>query len=271
MTHRATAAGVAIWAGLLLMLGGCAKPAQTGPAAPPPTEARQPPEPASPERRARVRLELAAAYYANGQYDTALAEVRTAIAAKPDLPEAYGLRGLIQSALGQFGPADESFQRALQLDPRNADTMHNYGWALCQQQRYDEADSQFQRALAQPQYTQATRTLAAQGHCQARAGRLDDAERTLSRAYERDPANPSTAFNLAEVLYRQGDYERARFYVRRINAVPAQSNAQTLWLAARIEHRLGNAAGAQSFGRQVRDRFPNSTEALQFERGRFDD
>jgi len=79
------------------------------------------------------------------------------------------------------------------------------------------------------------------------------------------------AYNLSDVLYRRGEYERVRFYMRRVNALQEQSNAQTLWLAVRAEQRLGNTAGARQLGNQLRDRFPQSPEALQFEKGRFDD
>jgi type IV pilus assembly protein PilF len=74
-----------------------------------------------------------------------------------------------------------------------------------------------------------------------------------------------------DVLYRLGDLERARFYIGRLNSSAELSSAQTLWLAARIEQRAGNTSGAMIYGRQLRDRFPQSPEALQFERGRFDD
>lgn len=228
-------------------------------------------EPGDAHRRAQVRLELAGLYLARGQASTALGEVNVAIAAKPDLAEAYSLRGLIHASLGDAQLADADFQRALKLNPRDGNTMHNHGWFLCQQGRYAESDAQFERALAQPQYRETTRTLLAQGVCQARAGQWVKAERTLSRCYELDPTNPVTAYNLSEVLLRLGDLERARFYVQRINAQPDQSSAQSLWLAARIERRLGNLAAVQSYGRQLQDRFPQSTETLQFERGRFDD
>ena len=223
------------------------------------------------ERRARVRLELASAYFGRGQLSTALDEVKQALASKPDLPEAYNLRGLILASMGENKSAEESFQRALQLNPRDADTLHNHGWFLCQERRYEDGERQFNAALSQPQYLGGARTTFALGVCQARAGRWEDAERTLSRSYELDPANPVTAFNLSEVLLRRGELVRARFYVGRINANPDQSNAQSLWLATRIEHRIANAVGVQSFGRQLRERFPQSPEALQFERGRFDD
>jgi type IV pilus assembly protein PilF len=246
----------------VVLLAGCV--------APPAADIRTASDMTDADRRARLRLELASGYFERGQPTTALDEVKQALAARPDLPEAYNLRGLIYGSLGEQRLAQESFQRALQLDPRSADTMHNYGWFLCQFQRWDEAFAQFDRAAAQPHYRGVPRTLLAKGLCEARAGRLREAELSLSRSYEMDPGNPATAFNLAEVLYRLAEYERARFYLRRVNADPATSNAQTLWLAARIEHRLGNAALARGLGEQLMQRFPQSPEALQYDKGRFD-
>ncbi len=222
-------------------------------------------------RVARARLELAGLYLGRGQPQVALEEVKRALAAKPDLPEAYNLFGLIYGALGDFRQAEESFQRALQLAPTDGDTMHNYGWFLCQQKRWPDADAQFTAALAQPQYREQVRTLLVQGLCQMRAGRWADAERTLSRSFELDPANPVTAYNLSDVLLHRGELQRARFYVGRINAQPELVSAQSLWLAARIERRLGNVQGVQDFGRKLQERFPESNEAAQFEKGRFDE
>ena len=228
-------------------------------------------EPADLEKRARVRLELASLYLGRGQHDTALEEVQRSLTFKADLPEAYNLQGLAYSGKGDLPAADQAFRRALQLAPRDGNTMHNYGWFLCQQQRWNDADMQFNGALAQPQYRDAMRTLLAQGVCQARAGRWAEAERALSRSFELDPSNPVTAYNLSDVLLRRGELERARFYIARINSQPELSSAQSLWLAARIERRLGNLQGVQDIGRKMQERFPESAEVLQFEKGRFDE
>jgi type IV pilus assembly protein PilF len=149
--------------------------------------------------------------------------------------------------------------------------MQNFGYYLCQKKRYAESSAIFDQALAVPQYREPSRTLLTKGVCQAFAGQLAESEATLLRAYELDPANPSTAVNLSEVLYRRGDYERARFYIRRVNSVPAIAGSQTLWLAARIEQRLGNRSGVQELGEQLRKRFPESRETATFERGNFDE
>ena len=223
------------------------------------------------DRLSNTRMELAGAYLGRGQPTDALDQVKQALQAKPDNPAAYGLRGLIYASLGDNEKADESFRRSMQLAPHDADLIHNYGWYLCQQRRYAEADAEFSRAIAEPTYRGVPRTMLVQGICEARAGKGQDAERTLSRAYELDPANPTIAVNLTEVLYRNGQYERARFYIRRVNGNQDLASAQTLWLAARIEHKLGQELQVQAMGAQLRNRFPQSPEALLFEKGKFDE
>jgi len=230
-----------------------------------------PPDAESLKRSAGVRLELASLYFGKGEFNTALNEVKLAIQANPEFGPAYNLAGLIYAALGNMTQADASFVRALQINPRDGDTMQNYGWVLCQNRRYAEADAQFQQALLQPNYRGAARTLRAMGLCQARDDRLADAEASLIRSYQIDPSSAETAYTLADVQYRRGQYERARFYIDRVNKSPEQSNAQTLWLGARIEYKLGNRPLAQGLGDQLRKRYPQSPETLAFEQGRFNE
>lgn len=263
----------ALWVTVALaVLGGCATSVST--TSGPITEAQvtrdtNPAEDAT--RRARVRMELALAYFGRGQYDVALEETQRVLAIDPSLGGAYNLQGLIYASKGDEAQAEQNFRRALQLNPRDADTMQNLGWFYCQRKRYAEGDAQFQQALASPQNRDTARTLHAQGVCLSMAGQLAEADAALTKSYEQDPGNASTLVSLAEVLLKRGEYERARFYIRRVNNAPGAVTAQTLWLAARIEHKLGNETGAQDLGRQLRARFAGSREAAAFERGQFND
>ena len=263
MTRAPQLRAVLLAAALGALLGACAGPAPAP--APSGTETRDrvtaSDEPEA-QKRARARMELASAYYSRGQMT---------IAADPLYGEAFNLRGLIYSNLGEKTLAEESFKRALQLNARDADTMHNYAWYLCQQERFGESNAMFTQALMVPQYRGLARTLLAQGVCYAHAGQLAEAEAALVRAYELDPTSPVAATNLSEVLYKRGEFERARFYVRRVNSQREVANAQTLWLAARIENKLGNHQGASEFGTQLRNRFPDSREASAYARSAFDE
>lgn len=223
------------------------------------------------DKRARVRMELAAGYFSRGQTATALDEVKLALAVRPDLPEAFNLRGLIYAAMGEARLAEESFKRGQQLAPRDADMMHNYAWFLCQSSRFAEADTLFLQALAQPQYRDVVRTLMARGVCLARAQRWQEAEAVLTRAYEFDPGNPVSGFHLSELLFRRGEFERARFYIRRVLQTREFATPQSLWLAVRLERRLGDAQAMQGWGQQLQERFPRSPETLMYDKGRFDE
>lgn len=251
---------------MALLMAACAAPAGA-PATAPRTDSDQ----TDADRRAGVRMELAAGYFSRGQYNTALDEIKQALMVKPNLREAVNLRGLVYAAMGEPQLADENFKRALLLYPGDADTLHNYGWFLCQQQRWAAADEQFDQALAQTSYRAPARTLLAKGVCEARAGRLAEAERSLAKAFEFDPSSPAVAVNLAEVLYRNNQPERARFYVKRVNAQPEQSNAQSLWLELRIERRLGNSVAVSDLNELLRRRYPQSPELQALNAGRFDE
>lgn len=221
-------------------------------------------------RRARLRLELAVGYFQAGQTTVALDEAKQSIAIDPNFADAYNLRGLIYMRLDDAGLAEDSFRRAIGLNPREPNTLHNYGWLLCQQGRYGDASQQFALALAVPGYADRPKTLMTQGLCQVKAGDRAAAERSLLQAYELDPGNAVVGFNLAQLTRERGDLQRAQFYVRRVNNGPS-ANAETLWLGIKIEQALQNREALAQLGMQLRRRFPESREAMALERGSFDD
>src|SRR5690606_26807246 len=103
-------------------------------------------------KRARIRLELASNYFEQGQTNVALDEIKQSIAADPTYTKAYVLRGLVFMQMNENRLAEESFQRAIQLNPRDPDALHNYGWFVCQQGKHAQAIDLFSRALASPVY-----------------------------------------------------------------------------------------------------------------------
>ena len=221
-------------------------------------------------KRARLRLELAAGYFEQGQLTVALDEVKQALAIDPAYAPAFNLRGLIYMRLDEPRLAEASFQQALRLAPRDPDSWHNLGWLQCQDKRYTDAMRSFGAALQAPVYAAAARTWMAQGICQARAGLTAEAERSLARSFELDASNPITIYNLADLLMQRGELTRAQFYIRRLNSSEL-ANAESLWLGARIEHRLNNREGVRQLGEQLRRRFPESRELTAYERGAFSD
>lgn len=258
-------AAAAVVAGLTGLLAGCATQQQQ-----PSDSVVTPSDEPDNRRRARIRLELASSYFAEGKTEVALDELKQVIAIDPTLPDAYNMRGLIYMRLGDNRQAEDSFRRALALNPRDANTSHNYGWLLCQLARYPEANQAFQQALAVPIYGDRPKTLMAMGLCQARAGLLAEAELSLSRSYELDAGNPVTGYNLARLLYQRGEFTRAQFYIRRLNNSEL-ANAESLWLGIKVENRLNDVQAMTQLSDVLRRRFPQSRERVSLDRKAFDE
>ncbi len=221
-------------------------------------------------KRARLRLELASGYFNEGKTTVALDEIKQALVNDPNFGDAFNLRGLIYMRLNDMRLAEDSFRRALALNSRDANAAHNFGWMLCQQQRFPESFALFKQAMSVPLYGEQSKTLMAQGLCELAAGQKGDAERTLARAYELDAANPIVGYNLSVLLYDRADYARAQFYIRRLNN-GEYANAETLWLGMKVERRLGDSVALQQLAGQLKRRFPQSRELVSYEKGAFNE
>ena len=221
-------------------------------------------------KRARIRLELAVGYFEQGQTTVALDELKQSLVADPNFAEAHNLRGLIYMRLNDPRLAEESFRRAMTISPRDANVLHNYGWMLCQQARYPESQQALSQAIASPIYAGRAKSWMAQGLCQARAGKVAEAEQSLQRSYELDAGNPVTGYNLATLLYQRGEFTKAQFYVRRLNNSEL-ANAESLWLGIKVERQMENRDAMQQLVGQLKKRFAQSRELAAFERSAFNE
>lgn len=221
-------------------------------------------------RRARLRLELGAAYLQEGQPQVALDEVKQAIAIDPRYADAFNLRGLAYLRMNNSALAGDSFERAVLLNPRDANAAHNLGLLRCQQTRFDDADRHFARAFMNADYAAQSRHWVAYSLCQANAGKPLLAEASLARALSLDAAEPTASYHLARLLLARGDAQAARAHALKLNSSPAPS-APSLWLGIRIEHRLNNAEGVRALADQLRAQFGQSRELSAFDRGAFDE
>jgi type IV pilus assembly protein PilF len=222
-----------------------------------------------PRNRARLHTELASLYYSNGNLGVALEELRAASAADSSYAPTHGMFGLVYMQMRQNQRAEESFDRALRLSPNDADINHNYGWFLCQTQREPESIKYFLQAIRNPLYAAPWRSYSAAGVCSMRSSNFKDAEQFFERALRLEPDDPVSLLQLGQIRYRQGRMDEARRLAARHNKVVAPT-AESLWLALRVERRLGQRVAEQSYANQLRRRFPASPEYQALLKGKFD-
>lgn len=254
---------------LAAALAGCAGGGATGAGGELKTASDQSPE----EKRASIRLQLAVGYFQDGKLEVALDEVKQAIAIQPDFADAYGVRALIYTQLGQTALADENFQRALKLAPRNPELANNYGSFLCQQGKGAQGIALFESALKNPAYQSPLKANLNAGSCSLKMKNLEAAERYLLDALRYEPDHPATNANLARVYHDRRDYQRAGFFINRVKAAAKLDSLSpdVLWLAMRIDRKLGDKASEASLGTMLRRHHPGSPEYAAFQRGAFDE
>jgi type IV pilus assembly protein PilF len=226
-------------------------------------------EMSDPRNRARAHTELATAYYQRGNMGVALEELRIAAAADPSYPPVHSMFGLVYMELREEQLAEQSFDRALRLSPTDGDINHNYGWFLCQTKREPDSIKYFLQAIRNPLYSSPWRSYTAAGICTMRTNNVKDADEFFQRALRLEPDEPAALLNLSQIRYRQGNMDEARKLIGRYNKL-ANPSAESLWLALRIERKLGERVAEQSYANQLRRRFPGSPEYQALQRGKFD-
>ena len=248
----------------LLLLAGCA-----GDPGPTRESGQIVGEVGEPRNRARLHTELAALYFGRGNMNVALEELRTAVRADSNYAPAHSMFGLVYMELKENRLAEDSFERALRLSPNEPDINHNYGWFLCQSKRESESIRYFLQAIRNPLYTTPWRSYSAAGLCSMRIDKPKDAEEFFLRALRQDPDEPTSLLQLGQIRYRQGKLDEARKLVSRYNKLLTPSS-ESLWLALRIERKLGQRVAERNFATELRRRYPDSREAQALQRNTFD-
>ena len=219
--------------------------------------------------RARIHTELAGSYYQRGNLGVALSEARIAIAADSGYAPAYNVLGLVYGDLREKDLAGEAFERALRFNPNDPDTNHNYAWFLCENKREEESIRYFLMAVRHPLYATPQKSYAMAAVCAMRKNNERDAYDYLERALKLDPNYYPALINLAQLKYRRGELDGARNLVARYNKL-AEPTAESLWLALRIERKVGDSSSVTSYANQLRRRFPGSKEYQELQKGRFE-
>jgi type IV pilus assembly protein PilF len=235
------------------------------------------PEPDAQRQRAMRRLALASAYFEQNQSEASLQEARAALQIDPMFAQAFSLIGLIHQRANAPALAQQSFERALQLAGQApasfadlAEVQHNYGWFLCQQDRFESAQAQLMQAVLQPGYRQVAKSWMALGVCQLRAGDKRLARLSFDTALVLEPANPVARYQLAVLDWQNGDAQRAQSTLSALNNSP-QASPESLWLGIQLARALSQPVEQRRLAQQLNQFFPNSTQALALAQGKFQD
>jgi type IV pilus assembly protein PilF len=215
------------------------------------------PEKWAPEKRADAHVNLGMTYLRENQFDTAAYEFDAAIATNPKSDKAYHAKGLLFSRIGDTLQATAFFKKAVELNPENYLAVNDYAIHLCQQGNSKRGIQQLLRIESIAANDKLLGTQLGLGVCYAESGKVVKADQYLRAVLKQEPYVPQALLPMAEVSFSQKEYLSSRAFLERYFGTGAISE-KSLFLAAKVEHTMGDLNKANQYRRELQRRYPGS-------------
>jgi protein O-mannosyl-transferase len=173
-----------------------------------------------------------------GLVDEAIKELETAVKLKAD-SAIYGNLGMALLSKGQQERAKECYEKAIKINPANAQAHYNLGNIFLAQDLPAKAVSEYEMAIkAKPNYAKAYGNL---GAAFTQMGQTDKAVGGFRRAVELDSNNVDAHFNLAMALSGKGLFDEAIEHLHKVVELAPQDTiarcrlAEILFVQGKVE------------------------------------
>ena len=205
-----------------------------------------------------LSFSLASALFKQGEDESCLAELSRWPESEKNA-EYFNLMGAANARLGQVVEAGKSFEKAIELQPRNQESHYNLALLFLRADAYDEAITVLDQSLAH--FPESPQLLRAMGFSQQLKGRFEDAQRTFSRLIENRPSDSSGLLYLASSFLEAGQPEQALSYFERARRL-APEDGRIYYLQGLIHSQRGEEDRALEFFDQCLTLDPAFVHAL---------
>lgn len=220
----------------------------------------------STEQALRDYIQLATGYIEQGDMPNARRHLNNAAAIDSNNSEVFALWGLVYSREGEPDLADESFRRALRVNPGNSQARNNYAAFLFAEERFEDAYEQLEAVVDDTTYTNRAQAFENLGLAALRLNRAADAEYAFGRAVQLNDRQLRSSLELTSLnLQKQApDLLQARAYYRNyltlLQLFNIPQTARGLWIGIQLENALGNDANVRQYGALMEQGFRASPE-----------
>jgi type IV pilus assembly protein PilF len=209
---------------------------------------------------ASYNLQLGTDYFQQGNLALAKEKLDRSLEQNPKNAQTYVVAGLLYDRLNESKKANEYFNKAVSLDPKDGDVMNTYAVFQCRKGNYAKGEQAAVSAATNPLYTTPEAAWYNAGSCALNAKQTTKAESYLRKAVVVKPNFAAALLQLAELEFDAGNLLPSRAFLERFLQASAPT-ASSLWLAVRLERASGNTATAADYARRLQQDFPTSSEA----------
>ena len=212
-------------------------------------------------REAYVQLGLG--YLQQGMTEQAKIPLGKALELNKTDPDTHAALALVFQSEMEPELAEQAFKMALNERPADTRILNNYGSFLFEQQRYQEAYGQFQKASADSLYPERSRVYENLGMTSLKLGQREAGRQQLEKALRLNRQQPRALLEMAELSYEDRHYVPARDFYDRFSLLSGQ-NARSLLLGARLASVFDERTPTANYGQQLKRLYPGTPEYQQY-------
>lgn len=213
---------------------------------------------------AMTRITLGLGYLNMGNTTQAKLNLEKAKRFAPNLSEVYTAFAHYYDVVGEPKLATKSYEKSLSIDPKNPDTLNNYGVFLCRNEKYEAAEKYTLKAIEIPTYLMVSQSYENLALCQLKTDDFAKAEIYFKKAIQHSPNRASALLQMVRLQYAMADYKTAQEYLQRYEKATRRFSPEALALAYKVFVKQRNRRIAKNYAGMLLKMFPNSYEAKQY-------
>lgn len=214
------------------------------------------------DEKAVLNLQMGVRYLDMGMLEVAKEKLDTAYELDSNNPDILNAMAVLYGRIGQTDNARLYYQQSMKQSPDSYKIKNNYGRFLCENGLDSEGIELLKQAADMPLNNKKWLAYTNLGLCYRKQQRMDEAELAFRRALAIQPAYVPALLEMQQISYQNRNYMSARAFLERYLAV-ANHTPQTLWIGIQTERALGNKKGVEKYQQDLLSLFPGSEQAQQ--------
>jgi type IV pilus assembly protein PilF len=209
---------------------------------------------------ADIYLQLGVRYLNLNKLEIARENLQRAIDLDPQNAQSHNAIAFLHEKLNKMAEARFHYQKALALMPDDLSTKNNYGRFLCEQGDIDDGMLLLSTITHDVLNERPWLALTNLGRCYMQRANYHDAQAHFTQALHINETYAPALLEMQKVNYLQGHIAEARAFLQRY-AQTSEQTAESLLMAVQIEKAAGNTAIALHYQHLLLTKFPLSPEA----------
>ena len=208
-------------------------------------------------------VQLGVGYLQQGATERAKSPLQKALELDPSNADANAALAMVFQIEMEPELAEKHYRRALSESDDSTRILNNYGSFLYEQKRYADANEYFLKAAADTMYPGRSRVYENLGLTALQMNQRDKAKTYFQKALRLDPTQPRSLLESGMLAYEDKEYVPAREYYKRY-VKDGEQNARSLLLGIRLAVIFEERDVAASDALQLKRLYPASPEYQQY-------